>query len=411
MGKVLWIFNHYAVTPDMPGITRHFDLAKELVKDGHDVTIFASGFEHQTKSYIKLSPQESKKIENYDGVRFVWINTIPYTKNDWRRVLNMISYGWRVLNSTGSIPRPDAIIGSSMHPFAAIAGWWLSKRYGVPFYFEERDLWPQTAIDMGVMKPNSLPAKLLFSWERFMYEKAERIIFVMPYGADYAIGRGVDPNKVFWLPNGVDLERFDNPDPLPQDAPVSDMFKKFSDCFKVIYTGSHGPSNGLEVIIEAAYMLKSSHPEVHFFLIGDGTEKAELMALVKKKDLKNISFSPPVSKNQIPTVLTEADVLVHVCRSLGALRYGISPNKLYDYMASGKPIITAIDAVNNPVKDANAGMVVEPENPKALAEAIVAILEMPPEERKQLGLNGRHYVEKYNSIKVLGKKLEQILGW
>ena len=118
MGKTLWILNHYAISPDMPGGTRHFDLASELVKKGHDVTIFASGFDHGTHKYTKIKPEEKMKVEAYDGVRFVWINTFPYSGNDWRRVMNMISYGWRVLGCGRGIPKPDVVIGSSMHPFA-----------------------------------------------------------------------------------------------------------------------------------------------------------------------------------------------------------------------------------------------------------------------------------------------------
>ena len=133
MGKTLWVLNHYAISPDMPGITRHFDLALELVKKGHDVTIFASGFDHSTRKYVKITPEEKMKVETYDGVRFVWVNTFPYKDNNWRRVVNMLSYGWRVLWCDRGIPKSDVIIGSSMHPFAALAGWWLARRHKARF--------------------------------------------------------------------------------------------------------------------------------------------------------------------------------------------------------------------------------------------------------------------------------------
>ena len=240
MGKTLWILNHYAISPDMPGGTRHFDLASELVKKGHDVTIFASGFDHHAHRYIKIDPKEKIRVEEYDGVRFVWINTTPYSKNDWRRVVNMISYGWRVLRCDRGLPKPDVVIGSSMHPFAALAGWRLARRHKARFIFEVRDLWPQTAIDMGAMKENSFPAKLLYAWEKFMYEKAEKIIVLLPYAKEYIVSRGISPEKVFWLPNGVNLDRFDHPSPLDPGSEVAKAFERYRDRFKVVYTGVHG---------------------------------------------------------------------------------------------------------------------------------------------------------------------------
>jgi len=407
----LWILNHYAISPDMSGGTRHFDLARELVKKGHEVTIFASGFDHHIRQYLKIKPGEKMRVEEYDGVRFVWVNTLPYTKNDWRRVLNMLSYGWRVLRCSRGLSKPDAVIGSSMHPFAALAGWWLARRYKAKFIFEVRDLWPQTAVDMGAMKKNSLPAKLLYAWEKFMYNKAEKIIVLLPYAKDYVASRGINPEKVFWLPNGVNLERFDHPAPLEEGSEVAEVFEQYRDKFKVVYTGAHGPANGLEVIIHAASIFQDRNLGIHFFLIGDGPDKDRLISVVKEKRLNNVSFLPPVPKALVPSILEKADLLVHTIKKMEVLQYGMSPNKMYDYLASAKPIVTSIEAKNNPVEEANAGIAVEPENPEALAEAIVKIYDLPEEKRIELGTNGRQYVEQFYNIKNLATNLESLLGW
>ena len=407
----LWILNHYAISPDMSGGTRHFDLARELVKKGHEVTIFASGFDHSTRQYLKIKPGEKMRVEEYDGVRFVWVNTLPYYGNNWRRVLNMLSYGWRVLRCSRGLSKPDAVIGSSMHPFAALAGWWLARRYKAKFIFEVRDLWPQTAVDMGAMKKNSLPAKLLYAWEKFMCNKAEKIIVLLPYAKDYVASRGISPEKVFWLPNGVNLERFDHPAPLEEGSEVAEVFEQYRDKFKVVYTGAHGPANGLEVIIHAASIFQDRNLGIHFFLIGDGPEKKKLISMVREKCLSNVSFLPPVPKIQVSTVLSKADLLVHTIKKVEVLQYGMSPNKMYDYLASAKPIVTSIEAKNNSVEEANAGIAVEPENPEALAEAIVKIYELPEEKRIELGKNGRRYVEQFYDIKNLATNLESLLGW
>lgn len=407
----LWILNHYAISPDMSGGTRHFDLARELVKKGHEVTIFASGFDHHTRQYLKIKPGEKMRVEEYDGVRFVWVNTLPYTKNDWRRVLNMLSYGWRVLRCSRGLPKPDAVIGSSMHPFAALAGWWLARRYKAKFIFEVRDLWPQTAVDMGAMKKNSLPAKLLYAWEKFMYNKAEKIIVLLPYAKDYVASRGISPEKVFWLPNGVNLERFDHPAPLEEGSEVAEVFEQYRDKFKVVYTGAHGVPNGLDVIVEAARLIQEKSENIHFILIGEGTEKSRLKEKTQSLELTNITFCEPIPKQAIPSALLAADCLVYSIPAFNIYRYGVSLNKSFDYLASAKPVVMAGNPQNNIVEEANAGIAVEPENPEALAEAIVKIYELPEEKRIELGKNGRRYVEQFYNIKNLATNLESLLGW
>ena len=272
-------------------------------------------------------------------------------------------------------------------------------------------MWPQTAVDMGAMKKNSLPAKLLYAWEKFMYNKAEKIIVLLPYAKDYVASRGINPEKVFWLPNGVNLERFDHPAPLEEVLEVAEVFEQYRDKFKVVYTGAHGPANGLEVIIHAASIFQDRNLGIHFFLIGDGPDKDRLISVAKEKRLNNVSFLPPVPKALVPSILEKADLLVHTIKKMEVLQYGMSPNKMYDYLASAKPIVTSIEAKNNPVEEANAGIAVEPENPEALAEAIVKIYELPEEKRIELGENGRQYVEQFYNIKNLATNLESLLGW
>lgn len=410
MSKNIWILNHYAVSPDMSGGTRHYDLGRDLIRRDHKVTIFASGFDHNTKKYIKVHPKERYKIEDYSGVRFVWINTIPYYGNDWRRILNMISYGIRVLSVCRGIEKPDVIIGSSVHPFAVLAAWWLARRYKTRFIFEVRDLWPQTAVEMGAIKTTGIPARILYAWEKFMYKKAEKIIVLMPNAKDYIEKCGIDPQKIVWIPNGVDIEQFDKNNRFDLASEAAKAFKKYKNKFKVVYTGAHGPANGLETVIEAAYLLAKKSTNIQFFLIGDGPEKKKLIKKVQEKNIDNITFLDPVPKSQVAGVLYQSDLLLHCLKKLEVLKYGMSPNKIYDYLSSRKPIIMSVQAFkNNIVQEAKAGITVEPENPEALAKGIVKIQEMALEERQKLGANGRAYVEKYHNTRVLANILEKIL--
>ena len=409
MGKNICILNHYAVTPDMAGGTRHYDLGRELVKRGHKVTIFASGFEHSSKRYIKIKPKDKFRVENFNDVRFVWLNTIPYYGNNWRRIINMISYGVRALRVAKKFEKPNVIIGSSVHPFAVVAAWWLARRYKTRFIFEVRDLWPQTPIEMGVIKATGIPAKILYAWEKFMYKKAEKIIVLLPNAKNYIENLDIDPQKIVWIPNGVNLEQFDKPEYFNSSSEIAEVFRKYKDKFKVVYAGAHGPANGLEVVIDAASLLFKKSANIHFFLIGDGPEKKKLIKNVQERAVGNITFLDPVPKSQVPAVLHQSDLLLICSRNLELYKYGISPNKLFDYLASRKPIIMSGNFNINIVRDSKAGITVEPGNAEALAKGIVKIQEMAPEERQKLGANGRAYVEKYHNARVLADILEKIL--
>lgn len=408
-GKKVWILNHYAITPDLAGGTRHFDLGRELVRRGYQVIVFASGFDHVSRRCVKVGLRERVRIEELEGVRFVWLNTFPYCRNDWRRVANMVSYGFKVLGAARSFEPPDVVIGSSMHPFAAMAAWWLARGCRARFIFEVRDLWPQTAIDMGAMKDSSLPARLLYAWEKFMCLKAEKVIVLMPGARQYFEGRGVSPTKISWIPNGVDVERYRNVTPLDPLSEAAQAFQQHKDKFRVIYSGAHGPANGLEVAIEAAALLGKREPSIHFVLIGDGPTKVALREKAKQLACANVTFCDPVSKTAIPALLRQADLLTLCIRPMGVYKYGVSLNKVNDYLASGRPVVMSAAVANDAVTEAQAGLTVVPGDAQALADGILQLFMMNPEDREQLGTNGRVYVEKHYDIRTLGEALARIL--
>ncbi len=409
MSKNIWILEHYAVSPDMPGGTRQYDLAKELAKKGYTITIFASGFDHDTKRHIKCMPKEKFRIKEYNGVNFVWLNTCSYYANNWRRLLNMISYGVNVIKINHKFEKPNVIIGSSPHPFAVLAAWWLAKRYKAKFIFEVRDLWPQTAIDMGVIKANSIPARLLYVWEKFMYKRAEKIIVLMPYAKEYINKRGIDSKKLVWIPNGVDLEKFDCPEPFDPSSEMVRTFIEQKDKFIIIYCGAHGPANGLDIAIKAVCLATEKSANIHLFLIGNGSEKRSLIKKVKRENICNVTFLDPIAKSQIANVLKYSDLLLHCLKPMNILKYGLSSNKVFDYLASGKPTIVSTNINNNFIQESDIYFPIEAGNVKSLAETILKVQKMTSQERKYFGANGRHYVEKYHSSKVLAEKLEKIL--
>ena len=405
--KNIWIFNHYAITPDLPGGTRHFDFAKELTKRGYNVTIFASSFIHGIYENKKLNDEENWRVENFDGVKFVWIRTFPYDKNNWRRILNMLSYSWKAFwlgrkfsNISTEIKKPDVIIGSSVHPFAVFIAYRLSKFYKVPFIFEVRDLWPQTLIDLGEISSKHPFVIILKKLEIFLYKKASKIIVLLPKASEYIVPLGIRKDKIVWISNGVDLNRFKI---IKNNSSIKNVFL-------VLYIGAHGIANCLDPLLESARILKQKrYQNIFIKFVGNGPEKQRLIDKAKQDGLDNVIFEDSVKKDKVPIVINSADVLYSGSLVKGIYKYGVSFNKLFDYLASGKPVIFSSNASNNPVAEAEAGLTVSPENPEAVAEAIIKLYNMDEKEREKMGKNGRKYVEKYHSIPVLVDKLEKVI--
>jgi len=316
----IWIFNHHALTPDISGGTRHYDFAKELIKRGHSVTIVASSFHYSKYKEMKEYGDKEYLQENLDGLNFIWIKTPPYFGNGISRVKNMLSYTYKVLNI---IPKlhlkdPDIIIGSSVHLFAVYAAYKLSKKYNTPFIMEVRDIWPQTLIDMGISKWH--PFIIVLGWlEKYLYKKTDRIISNLPYAFDH-IGKFVSKDKFIWISNGVDLDN------------INYMKKQETDKFTISYTGAIGVANNLALLVDVAERLKDKK-DIFFRIVGDGVQKEKLKELVKLKKLKNISIEDPVAKNEVSKILQSSDVLYFNLKDSPVFNYGISSNKLFDYMA------------------------------------------------------------------------------
>lgn len=411
MTKKVWILNHYALPPNLPGGTRHYDFSQELIKKGYDITIFTSGFNHSSKDYYKSFKGKSYFFERFGKLKFVWIKTFPYKGNDFRRILNMISYSIRILlisNHFSKPDKPDVIIGSSVHPLAVVSAWILSKRYKTKFIFEVRDLWPQTLIDMGAIKPDSIMAKILYYLEKIMYKRADKIIVLLPKATEYIINKGIEEGKIVWIPNGVDINRFKHPLPLSNNNELFSFLENNKKRFIVMYTGAHGPANGLGIFIEAAHYFQKANKDISFCLVGDGADKEYLLKEAAKSKLDNIRFFQPVVKEEVPALLSYADLLVQSFADIDVLKYGISPNKVFDYLAAAKPIIMSVSTTNNIVQDAKAGIVVEPGNAKEFIRGILKIKKMSTDERLKLGENGLAYVNKYHNIAMLADKLEKV---
>ena len=400
----VWLVNHYAIPPGQSGGTRHFILARELVERGHRVTIVASSFDHTTRLEMHLRDGAPLKLEVVDGVRFLWLKTPPYKGNSVHRLWNTLVFARKVLGLRAADlgGPPDVVLGSSPHLFAAAAAERLARRHRVPFVLEVRDLWPQSLVDLGSFSQGHPFVRLLEGIERRLYRRAHRIITLLPGAAEHIAQKGGDPERIVWIPNGVDIRL------LPAPTPPTP-----SDIFTYLYAGAHGLANHLDYVLEAARLVEEQHPEfpLRFRFVGDGPEKAGLIKRAQELMLKNVTFESPVPKAQIFELMVTADAFTIVVQNSPLYRWGISPNKLYDYLAMARPIVLAAPNLvfNNPVEEAGAGLTAPSDDVRAFARAIVDLARLSPEERWQMGLRGRDYVERHHNVARLADRLEHLL--
>lgn len=400
--KHVWILNHYAQEPGGAGGTRHFHLAEHLAEHGWEATVIAASVELNSGRQ-RLGGREAFRHERISGVPFLWVRTPAHEGNGVGRMLNMLAYTCQVLRRgiTRTLPRPDVVIGSSVHPFAAVAGAFLARRFNVPFVFEVRDLWPQTLVDMGRLRDGSFVTWSLRKLELWLYRRAARIVVLLPNAWEYIVPLGIPREIIVWIPNGVDLALF------PLLAPPPSEPGKFT----LMYFGAHGQANGLDNVLEALKIVqeKANGRSIRLRLIGGGPLKPALVAQAEQMGLSNVNFEPAVPKNQIPGLASQADAFVFNLIDAPVFRYGISSNKLFDFMASGRPVVFSCNALNNPVKVANAGLTVGAGKPEALADAILRIAATPAEDRQRMGRAGRNYVEQNHDFDQLSARMAKLL--
>lgn len=399
--RSLWIFNHYTYTPDMPESIRHWELATLLDRRGWATRIFASAFNHRRRSFDReVSLRHFARDADEQGVAFTWLYTTPYGTNDWRRYRNMVSFFFTsLLAGLRRRPGPSVVIGTSPHLLTGLAAWLVARRHRAPFVLEIQDLWPDTLIAMGLTNP--LVIRPLALLERFLYRRADAVIALSDGIRQGVARRGIDARKVVLLPNATTETR----GALTGDrAAIRDRFG-WGDAVVAIYAGSHGPANGLENVVDAA-LLQGGAAGVVFVFLGDGSEKAKLIA--RAGGARHIVFLDPVPKADVHTILTGADI------GLINLRWnktfeGARPNKIFDYLAAGLPIVTSVPGeIWRIVDEASAGRMAEPDNPASLA-AVVESLARDEELRRRLADNARAYVETLPTRAETAEQLDALL--
>ena len=403
--KTVWIINQYASTPQYGLGGRHFYLAQELAKLGHRVYVIAAAPHHLLHKKPVFDSDFS--IEAVAGFSFVWLKMPPYAQaHSKQRVLNWFLFAWRLRRLAKIIPhQPDAVLCSSPSLIAFLGAQRLAKKYQARLVFEVRDIWPQTLIELGGHSPNH-PLIRLMQWvENKAYRDADRVVSNLKNSVKHMVAHGLRHDKFAWVPNGFSQDEVRSPEPLSASVAAQLPQEKFI----VGYTGTLGLANSLDTLILAAEILQAQ-TDIVFVIVGKGREKEPLAAMVKGRGLKNFIFIDAIPKTQIQSMLARFDACFIGLTKDPLFRFGVSPNKLFDYLYAGKPIVYAIESGDyQPVAEAKAGLQVAPQDPQALAAAILQLYRMPAPEREKMGHNGHQAALAQYEYGMLAQQLAAVL--
>ncbi len=395
----IWFINHYANPPSAPGDARHFSHARELIRRGHKVHIIACSMLHlQQSEVVKQEGRDPWTHATHEGVPFTWIPGQPYEGRSLQRILNMFQFAWRTarLKWAEGLTPPDLVMGSSPHPFAALAAQRVAAHYKVPFILEIRDAWPYVLTEVGGSSRYHPFVWLVDRTMRFLYARANRIIMFSKNSAPLLAQYGAETDKIVWIPHGVDLEICPKPRPAEDDGR-----------FTVTYIGSHNQWNSLDAILDAAKLLQSrASQDIVIRFVGSGSHKSRLMERARAERITNVQFLDSVPKTQIKSLLNSSDAFIINNRKDGASKQWMSFSKLYEYLAAGRPVVFGSFTENDPVRESGAGVSVESDNPEALANGIAFLAGCTPEQLAEFGRLGRRHIESYYSIPVLVDQFE-----
>ena len=395
------LINHYAGSNIHGMEFRPYYLAREWVKMGHNVIIIAASFSHLRQKNQDISAITEEVI---DGIRYIWLPVNKYQGNGVMRFKNMLAFIYQLYKNLGKFIglKPDVVIASSTYPLDSYPAYKLAKKTGAKFVFELHDLWPLSPMELGGMSKWHPFIILMQCGEDFWCRHADKVISILPKTEEYLRTRGLKGGKFCHIPNGIVLSEYDNV--LPLKADYAEQLAKLhnSGKFLIGFAGAHGIANALNVLLYAAQKLKNS--DAYFVLVGQGQEKGNLKDLAQKLKLDNVLFLDSIPKKMVPAFLNKMDVLYIGWQNKSIYRFGISPNKLMDYMMASKPILHSVTAGNDLVQEANCGISVPAEDVDAVADAIKKFMAMDKAELSALGTNGKEYVIKHHDYKILAEK-------
>ena len=397
------IINHYAGSPTLGMEFRPYYLAREWIKLGHSVIILAADYSHLRKKQPSIN--KDLQIENIDGIIYVWLKTPKYKSANFKRVLNISVFISKLLINYKKIvvlTNPDIVIASSTYPLDIYPAYLIAKKNKAKLVYEVHDLWPLSPMRIGEYSkfhPFILVVQLA---ENYAYKHCDKVVSLLPNAKSHMVEHGLKDFKFCYIPNGIVVEDWENQKELPEKHQAIIERLKNEGKFIVGYSGSHGKANSLFSIIEAIGKLINRN--VVLVLIGSGPEKDNLISYVEKLNFKNIYFLDQVDKYSIPTFLRQMDVLFIGLKKDKIYEFGISPNKIFDYMMASKPIILSSIGRYSLIDEANCGLTTTADSSDLIVKAIMKLQSMTSEERKILGENGYKFVIQHHNYNILAKE-------
>lgn len=383
------LINHYAGS-DYHGMEfRPFYMAREWKKKGHNVTILGADFSHLRKNNPVIEKDFQEEI--IDGITYVWVKTPKYQGNGVGRIKNISTFMWKLRMNYKMVAdkyKPDAVIASSTYPLDIYPAHRIAKRCKAKLCFEIHDLWPLSPMEIGGFSEKNPAIIVLQRAEDFAFKNSDVIVSILPDADKHIKERGFSTDKFVYVPNGILTGE-------KKEAPMESTIQRLQELkeqgyFLVGYTGNHSPANVLDTMIDAAK--KTTDEKVKYVLVGKGNVKNELIEYTKANNVTNVEFLDPVLKDNMDNVLQLLDIGYIGLKKQNLFNYGVSPNKLFDYMMAARPVIYAVEASNDPVSDCNCGISVPAENPDAVVDAVMKIKSLSEEEKIKMGENGKDYV-------------------
>lgn len=401
------LIDHYAGSPVLGMEYRPYYLARQWVREGHRVRIIAASNAHTRIRQPRVRDMIDR--QGFDGIEYVFLKTPAYQGNGWGRIFNILAFVTQLYLRVKHVCKdfkPDIVIASSGHPFDMGPAQAVARFYGARLVYEVTELWPQSPMEIWGLKHRH-PFMMLARWgQRQACKVADTVVSVLPRANEYLKQFGLDARKFHYIPNGIDPDEWnDDNDAAGIDTLVQAVIDRLKSQGRMIigYAGTHGDTNALEVLVEAAGFVRDLN--VGFVCIGEGPYRAPLMDYAEELGVADIFvFCGPLPKRQVPRFLKQMDVLYMGAKHLDVYQYGVSFNKVYDYMMAGSPVIMAVAAGNDMLAESHGGITVPSGNPRDVAVAIEKMLAMTPEERRTSGVEAQAHVLLHNTYPVLARQ-------
>lgn len=407
----IWIINHDAVPPSMGGLVRHYYFSKYLQKKGHKVKIFTASTIHNAGINM-IRGKDNYLEKEVDGIEYTFLKAKDYKGNGIDRILNIFQFINIVKKLDKYFEKPDVIYASTPDIFSVYTAVKLARKLRVKVIVEVRDLWPESIVAYNSFSKKNLLIKFLYKLEKWIYKKADRLVFTMPGGKDYLIEKRLDKdvclNKVYSINNGVDLDEFNF---NKNNYIMNDIDLNNENFFKLLYTGSIRKSNKLEILLYALKEIEGKGIEnIKLIIYGDGPKREFLENIVKEENL-NVVFKGRVEKKYIAYILSKSDLnIVNGMKTEIGKKYGCSWNKLFEYMASGKPVLSNLEINYDLIKEYGFGIAKFFDSSEEYAEEILKFYYMPKGDYNQMCKNSLDAVLEYD-YKNLTKELEKVINF